>query len=304
MVYFFSGHRASQGCVVLDGGRNGKMAAGVRYDRYATTNKETSQNGTSQNGTSQSVVNENGFEERNGKKYGISSDFKANNSAKSNISEAIATNKDSDSKGIDKSSLASSLSTTNQPSPLNPPNSLRRAKLRFSSNDLKTTNLATKSSPSPEGPDTNNNEKKELAIAENPTTGQQKSNEVKSKGLVTKSRSLLTIQRSGPARSDPTGEAKSSTLPRKQRSNMPSKSQSLLTLTQPLSNSQEKESKKLAISHHSPSLKRQESRDTDKKQTPAKQPPIKSRSLIAIQRPKQSSNIAKGTTLSSSRFGH
>ena len=63
MVYFFSGHRASQGCVVLDGGRNGKMAAGVRYDRYATTNKGTSQNATtSQNGTSQSVVNENGFE--------------------------------------------------------------------------------------------------------------------------------------------------------------------------------------------------------------------------------------------------
>ena len=286
--------------MVLDGGRNGKMAAGVRYDRYATTNKGTSQNGTSQNGTSQSVVNENGFEDRNDKKYGISSDFKANSNAKSNISEAIATNKDSDSKGIDKSSLASSLlPTTNQPSPLNPPNSLRRAKLRFSSNDLKTTDLATKSSPSPEGPDTNNNEKKELAMAENPTTGQQISNEVKSKGLVTKSRSLLTIQRSGPARSDPTGEAKSSTLPRKQRSNMPSKSQSLLTL----SNSQEKESKKLAISHHSPSLKRQESRDTDKKQTPAKQPPIKSRSLIAIQRPKQSSNIAKGTT-QSSRCGH
>ena len=261
---FFSGHRASQGCVVLDGGRNGKMAAGVRYDRYATTNKGTSQNGTSQNGTSQSVVNENGFEDRNDKKYGISSDFKANNSAKSNISEAIATNKDSDIKGIDKSSLASSLlPTTNQPSPLNPPNSLRRAKLRFSSNDLKTTDLATKSNPSPEGPDTNNNEKKELAMAENPTTGQQISNEVKSKGLVTKSRSLLTIQRSGPARSDPTGEAKSSTLPRKQRSNMPSKSQSLLTLTQPLSNSPEKESKMLALSHHSPSLRRQESRDAD-----------------------------------------
>ena len=136
-------------------------------------------------------------------------------------------------------------------------------------------------------------------MAENPTTGQQISNEVKAKGLVTKSRSLLTIQRSGPARSDPTGEAKSSTLPRKQRSNMPSKSQSLLTL----SNSQEKESKKLTIGHHSPSLKRQESRDTDKKQTPAKQPPIKSRSLIAFQRPKQSSNIAKGTT-QSSRCGH